>query len=197
MESVFEKLETAQGGEKKTPSWWRNAAKAAMRSTISETNKQEIIQRERSNTDDGNGVRYTPRQGTLILFEYDAKTTKEKLQYYDRMPLCVVLDVNVDEMVAANLHYVTSKKRLKTIEQLSKGKIDVPRRVIHKYKRSDVQNRLYIEIAESDWDSAMYLPLEQFVSAVGAIEVPVTAKKVWLKYDLLTKYRFRAKRKVQ
>ena len=137
-----------------------------MRSTISETNKQEIIQRERSNTDDGNGVRYTPRQGTLILFEYDAKTTKEKLQYYDRMPLCVVLDVNVDEMVAANLHYVSPKKRLKTIEQLSKGKIDVPRRVIHKYKRSDVQNRLYIEIAESDWDSAMYLPLEQFVSAL-------------------------------
>ena len=43
----------------------------------------------------------------------------------------------------------------------------------------------------------MYLPLEQFVSAVGAIEVPVTAKKVWLKYDMLTKYRFRAKRKVQ
>ena len=197
MESVFEKLETAQGGGKKTPSWWRNAAKVAMRSTISETNKQEIIQRERSNTDDGNGVRYTPRQGTLILFEYDAKTTKEKLQYYDRMPLCVVLDVNVDEMVAANLHYVSPKKRLKTIEQLSKGKIDVPRRVIHKYKRSDVQNVLYIEIAESDWDSAMYLPLEQFVSAVGAIEVPVTAKKVWLKYDLLTKYRFRAKRKVQ
>ena len=108
-----------------------------MRSTISETNKQEIIQRERSNTDDGNG-RYTPRQGTLILFEYDAKTTKEKLQYYDRMPLCVVLDVNVDEMVAANLHYVT-KEAIKTIEQLSKGKIDVPRRVIHKYKRSDVQ----------------------------------------------------------
>ena len=113
------------------------------------------------------------------------------------MPLCVVLDVKVDEMVAANLHYVSPKKRLKTIEQLSKGKIDVPRRVIHKYKRSDVQNRLYIEIAESDWDSAVYLPLEQFVSAVGAIEVPVTAKKVWLKYDLLTKYRFRAKRKVQ
>ena len=121
----------------------------------------------------------------------------EKLKYYDRMPLCVVLDVTVEEMVAANLHYVSPKKRVKTIEQLSKGKIDVPRRVIHKYKRSDVQNRLYIEIAESDWDSAMYLPLEQFVSAVGAIEVPVTAKKVWLKYDLLTKYRFRAKRKVQ
>ena len=122
MESVFEKLEAAQGGEKKTPSWWRNAAKVAMRSTISETNKQEIIQRERSNTDDGNGVRYTPRQGTLILFEYDAKTTKEKLQYYDRMPLCVVLDVNVDEMVAANLHYVSFKEAIKNYRATIQGK---------------------------------------------------------------------------
>tara|TARA_Y100000361_G_scaffold84991_1_gene75387 strand:- start:13537 stop:14130 length:594 start_codon:yes stop_codon:yes gene_type:complete len=197
LDSVFEKLEAAQDGQDRSPAWWKKAGKIAVRSTISEATKEEIIQREKSNTDDPNGVRMKPRTGTLVLFEYDAKTTKQSMKYYDRLPLLLVLDVKQQHFIGANLHYISPKKRLKTIEALLNGKIDVPRKVIHKYKRSDVEGSLFIEIAESDWDSAMYMPIEQFVSAIGKIEIPVPSLKVWVEYDPQTKYRFRAKRKIQ
>ena len=81
MDSVFDNLETAQAGEDQTDSWWKKAAQVAMRSSFSETTKDQIIAREQSNTDDANGVRYTPRVGTMVLFEYDAKATKQRLPY--------------------------------------------------------------------------------------------------------------------
>ncbi len=193
MASVFDKIRDAQGGEEKTESWWRQAGPAAMRQAFSTTNKEEIITREKQA---GNGVRYTPGLGQIILFEYDAKATKDKLPYYDQLPVALVLQVKPDYFYAANLHYVTPKKRLKTISALTTNKIDVPRKCIHKYKRNDVVNRLYIQIDEKDWDSAMYLPIERFVHFNGTQEVPVSSKKVWVKYDELAKFRFRTKRKV-
>ena len=196
MESVFEKLESAQDGKDRSPSWWKKAAAIAMRSSFAETNKDNIIARERSNLDDGNGVRYTPRVGTIVLFEYDAKTTKDKLPFYDQLPVGLVLNRTSEHFHLANLHYVSPKKRLKTISALLEGKIDVPRKVIHKYKSEDVENRLYIEIAETDWDSAIYMPIERFVSSIGSLEVPVQSRKVWFRNDPATKYRFRATRKI-
>lgn len=198
MESVFEKLEKAQDGKDRSDSWWRQASKVAMRSALADGTKESVITNERRNLDDKNKVLFTPRTGTLVLFEYDAATTKQKVPYYDQLPMVLVLRVNQDHFFGANLHYISPKKRLKTIEALLKNKIDVPRQIIHKYKKSDVKNgSLFIEIDENDWDSAIYLPLEQFVSAVGKIEIPVASKKVWFKYDPLAKYRFKAKRKIQ
>ena len=197
MESVFEKLESAQDGQDRSPSWWKKAASIAMRSSFAETNKDNIIEREKSNLDDGNGVRYTPRVGTIVLFEYDAKATKDKLPFYDQLPVGVVLNRTSQHFYLANLHYVSPKKRLKTIDALLKGKIDVPRKVIHKYKSEDVKNRLYIEIAETDWDSAIYMPIERFVSSIGSLEIPVESRTVWFRNDPLTKFRFRAKRQIR
>lgn len=132
-----------------------------------------------------------------MMFEYNARVSKQVLPFYDQLPVVLVLQVKQDHFWAANLHYISPKKRLKTIEALLKGKIDVPRKIIHKYLKSDVKNGgLFIQIAESDWDSAIYLPTEQFVSAVGKIEIPFPANKVWRKYDPVSKYRFKAKRKV-
>ena len=78
-----------------------------------------------------------------------------------------------------------------------KGKIDVPRKVIHKYKRKDVTGGLFIEIAETDWDSAIYMPIERFVKSRGNLETPYPSKSVWLKNAPATKFRFRAQRKIQ
>tara|TARA_B100001996_G_scaffold292031_1_gene232235 strand:+ start:12414 stop:13007 length:594 start_codon:yes stop_codon:yes gene_type:complete len=197
LESVFEKLEAAQAGQDRSLSWWKKAAELAMRSSFSESSKDNIIEREKGNLDDGNGVRYTPRVGTIVLFEYNAETTKQRLPYYDQLPVGVVLNRTSHHFHLANLHYISPKKRLKTLSALSQGKIDVPRKVIHKYKSEDVKNRLYIEIAETDWDSAIYMPIERFVSAAGSLEVPVKSDIVWFNNDPLTKFRFRAKRKIQ
>ena len=144
MESVFEKLESAQDGQDRSLSWWKKAASIAMRSSFAETNKDNIIER-----------------------------TKDRLPFYDQLPVGLVLNRTDHHFHLANLHYVSPKKRLKTIGALSEGKIDVPRKVIHKYKREDVKNRLYIEIAETDWDSAIYMPIERFVSSIGSLEIPV------------------------
>ena len=197
MDSVFEKLEAAQDGQDRPETWWKKAASIALRSSFSETTKEQIIVREQSNTDDGNGVRFTPRVGTMVLFEYDAKATKKYLPFYDQLPVGIILSRKRDHFYMANLHYVSPKKRLKTLAALLKGKIDVPRKVIHKYKREDVENGLYIEIAETDWDSAIYLPIERFVKFNGNIETPISTKSVWFKNDPATKFRFRAKRKIQ
>ncbi len=197
MDSVFEKLEEAQDGQDRSEAWWTKAASVALRSAYSDTTKDQIIAREQSNTDDGNGVRYTPRVGTMVLFEYDAKATKQYLPFYDQLPVGVVLSKKQDHFYMANLHYVSPKKRLKTIDALLKGKIDVPRKVIHKYKRKDVTGGLFIEIAETDWDSAIYMPIERFVKSRGNLETPYPSTSVWLKNDPATKFRFRAKRKIQ
>lgn len=197
MESVFEKLEKAQAGEDRSPAWWRQAGKVAMRSALADGTKDAIVTNEIVNRDDDNEVSFTPKIGQLMMFEYNARVSKQVLPFYDQLPVVLVLQVKQDHFWAANLHYISPKKRLKTIEALLKGKIDVPRKIIHKYLKSDVKNGgLFIQIAESDWDSAIYLPTEQFVSAVGKIEIPFPANKVWHKYDPVSKYRFKAKRKV-
>lgn len=197
MESVFEKLEKAQAGKDRSPAWWRQAGKVAMRSALADGAKDAIITNETVNRDDDNEVSFYPKRGKLMMFEYNARVSKQVLPYYDQLPLTLVLEVKTDHFWGANLHYISPKKRLKTIEALLKGKIDIPRKIIHKYLKRDVKNGgLFVDIAESDWDSAIYLPTEQFVAAVGKIEIPYQSKKVWNHYDPLTKYRFKAKRKV-
>ena len=116
MESVFEKLEKAQAGEDRSPAWWRQAGKVAMRSALADGTKDAIVTNEIVNRDDDNEVKFTPKIGQLMMFEYNARVSKQVLPFYDQLTVVLVLQVKQDHFWAANLHYISPKKRLKTIE---------------------------------------------------------------------------------
>ena len=53
----------------------------------------------------------------MYTFFYDPKT-KEKLPYYDRFPLVLILDINQDGFTGLNLHYLPPRYRVRLLSKL-------------------------------------------------------------------------------
>jgi len=58
-----------------------------------------------------------PIPGKFYLYQYDPKT-KEKMPYYDTMPLVLVTDVTEDGWYGINFHYMPPAARLRIMEGL-------------------------------------------------------------------------------
>ena len=58
-------------------------------------------------------------EGRMYTFFYDPKT-KEKLPYYDRFPLVLILDINPDGFTGLNLHYLPPRMRISFLDELFK-----------------------------------------------------------------------------
>ena len=56
-------------------------------------------------------------EGRMYTFFYDPKT-KEKLPYYDRFPLVLILDINQDGFTGLNLHYLPPRYRVRLLSKL-------------------------------------------------------------------------------
>ena len=56
-------------------------------------------------------------EGRMYTFFYDPKT-KEKLPYYDRFPLVLILDINPDGFTGLNLHYLPPRYRVRLLSKL-------------------------------------------------------------------------------
>lgn len=56
-------------------------------------------------------------EGRMYTFFYDPKT-KEKLPYYDRFPLVLILDINPDGFTGLNLHYLPPRYRIRLLSKL-------------------------------------------------------------------------------
>jgi hypothetical protein len=130
--------------------------------------------------------------GGLYYFYYDPKT-KEKLDYYDRFPLVLVLDIHPDGFMGLNLHYLPIQYRVAFLDKLMEyasldGNNDIKRiRVsydllasskrykefkpcLKKYLNGYVQSRI-LAVQPDEWDIAVFLPIQQFRKA--------PAKVVW------------------
>jgi hypothetical protein len=130
--------------------------------------------------------------GGLYYFYYDPKT-KEKLDYYDRFPLVLILDIHPDGFMGLNLHYLPIKYRVAFLDKLMEyasldGNNDIKRiRVsydllasskrykefkpcLKKYLNGYVQSRI-LAVQPDEWDIAVFLPIQQFRKA--------PAKVVW------------------
>jgi hypothetical protein len=130
--------------------------------------------------------------GGLYCFYYDPKT-KDKLPYYDRFPLVLVLDRHPDGFTGLNLHYLPLKYRVVFLDKLldlaqldTNGDIkrvqvtyDILsaskrfkefRPCIKRYLLNHVKSKI-LAVQPNEWETAVFMPLQQFKKA--------PARKVW------------------
>jgi hypothetical protein len=190
-ETIFEKVSAATNGEKKSISWYKGKVKS-LASTY-ETEPDRVLRQEKrdnnDNVQDENILRKTVKDGHLYFFEYKAKT--KSLPYYDKFPLVYVIKDFPNEFYGANLHYLRPKARVKVIQKLERGLIDMPRSIIHKYIKTNCKS-LFLDLTISEWQTSIFLPVEDFIITNGSGKVPYDRELVWEETD--SKDRLKAQR---
>jgi len=172
--TLFEKVSNAAGGEKQSLSWYRSTVKQAASSYKKDISK--FIRDESSSNEDENVLRRYSKEGHLFMFEYKAKM--KHLPYYDRNPLVYVVKASPTEFFGANLHYMNPKKRIQAVSKLMQGRIDIPKVCFHKYLQDHVEG-LLLDLASAEWDTAILLPIEDFVRNIGSTAFPYDKELVW------------------
>jgi len=166
--------------------WYRNQAKRS-----SGTSAESVIQQtKKSNT--RATVSNEGHIGQMLLFQYDAKN-KDTLPYYDRFPLIFPINIVRGGFMGMNMHYLPPMLRAKLMDELydvaSNDKFDARTRLevsykllssaskfslfkptVKRYLSSHVKSR-FVKIESSEWDIALFLPLQNFVGA--------SKQKVW------------------
>ena len=183
--TLFERVTNKTGGEKKSLSWYRSAVKQEASSYRKNFNKYILDERKdragAAKEQDRNELRRHTVAGHLNMFEYKAKM--KWLPYYDRFPLVYVIKAaGKDEFWGANLHYMSPKKRLIATKKLMNGRIDIPKRCFHKYLTAHVDG-LFLDLAASEWDTAILLPTEDYVRDLNGMVFPIDKKIVWEETD--------------
>tara|TARA_A100001035_G_scaffold222198_1_gene182540 strand:- start:656 stop:1294 length:639 start_codon:yes stop_codon:yes gene_type:complete len=179
--TLFERVSAKTGGEKKSLSWYRSAVKAEA-STYKKNFNKYILDEKKDRVgaapeQDANELRRYTVAGHLYMFEYKAKM--KYLPYYDRFPLVYVLKApSKREFWGANLHYLTPKKRLQAVRKLIQGRIDLPKKCFHKYLSAHVEG-LYLDLALTEWDTAILLPTEDYVRDLNGMIFPIDKETVW------------------
>ena len=174
--TIFEKIKDKAAGEQRSLSWYKNTLHSL---TGDYTTDNMITAEKRDSQDseqDNNVLRTTVRQGHLYFFEYKAKT--RWLPYYDKFPLGYVFKRDADGFYAANFHYLGYKSRVKAMQKLERGLIDIPRVIVHKYL-SDYVESLYLDLAPEEWETSVLLPVEDFVLTKGNGRIPYDRELVW------------------
>jgi len=183
-QTLFEKINAKAQGQKKTLTWYRNAVKSEASSY--KKNFDKYILNEKSDRigavqdQDANELRRFTVQGHLYMFEYSARS--KYLPYYDRFPLVYVVKSEKNQFWGANLHYLKPKKRIVATSKLMQGRIDFPKSCFHKYIQQHVEG-LMIDLAASEWDTAILLPTEDFVKDVNGLQFPIQKEDVWSDTD--------------
>jgi hypothetical protein len=177
--TIFEKVSEATGGERKSYDWYRS--KVASLSSEYKKDPAKLLRQENqdraSQFADGNILRRYPVEGHLYFFEYKAKM--KWLPYYDTFPLVYVMKIiDENEFVGANLHYMAPKKRVKVIQDIMSDKIDIPKNCFHKYILNHVQGYM-LDLHKDEWDTAILLPVENFVKDVSGHKFPYKKEDVW------------------
>ena len=184
--TLFEKITEMTGGTKQSFSWYKNAVRKTAMDYKKDPKKlirdEKIDSRGNEEEPDENLLRRYAVSGHLYMFEYKAKM--RHLPYYDTFPLVYVIKSTPTEFWGANLHYMTPKKRVMAVQRLLEGRIDIPRLCFHKYLIEQVDGFL-LDLASNEWDTAILLPVENFVRNVKGSNktLPYTKELVWEDVD--------------
>jgi len=179
--TLFERITERTGGAKQSLSWYRSAIKEEAGRYKKNFNKYILDEKRDRNTtqaqqQDSNELRRYTVEGHLYMFEYKAKM--RYLPYYDRFPLVYVIKSNRNEFWGANLHYLSIKRRIQATKKLMQGRIDIPKACFHKYLHDHVDG-LYLDLAADEWDTAILLPIEDFVKNINGLNFPIDKSIVW------------------
>ena len=196
--TLFEKVNVAAGGEKKPLSWYRTTVKRLAtgynKNFKKYTRDEKKDRAEPVEEQDENELRRYVIQGHLYMFEYEAKG--KYLPYYDKFPLVYVIRSSKSEFWGLNLHYIPIKKRIAATNKLMGDRIDMPKRCLHKYLHSHVQG-LYLDLAKSEWDTAILLPTDHFVKPTQKLEFDIAREDVWKDTNAAFYDKFKAARVVK
>ena len=191
--TIFEKVSNATGGDKKTLSWYKRAVKD-LASTYKATPEKLLRQEKRDARDqvqDENLLRMKVREGHLYFFEY--KAMSKWLPYYDKFPLVYVIKQDGEGFYGANLHYITPKRRVKIIQKLQRGLIDMPKALVHKYLYNHCESQ-FLDLAIDEWETSIFLPVEDFIMTRGSGKLPYDRELVWKETESKYSDRIKAQR---
>lgn len=201
-ETIFEEVKEKAGSHARTASWYRKQVRSiAKRFQDAETvmEKMQADEKKETLTDDkfqdSNRSRNDIKRGHLYLFEYSAQG--QRVPYWDEFPLVYVIDHNVRSFRGVNLHYINPKYRTKIITTLTDdNRLTVPKSTFHKYIRKGVRSR-FLDLGQAEWQTAIFLPVENFVYRKGRKTFTYRKDKVWNETYLKRKDRFSMKRVIE
>lgn len=137
-----------------------------------------------------------PQIGKMFFYIYTAKL-KDKLPYWDALPLVIPFSIKADRMTCINLHYLPIDIRVKLLKKLMEYSIkykgreymnityamlkavsefDLVKPTIHTYLFDHIKTRL-VKVNYDAWGVAAYLPVQQFKKASSA-KVWADSKKI-------------------
>ena len=155
---------------------------------INATNKLELNMSQIGNqkgTTNYRRIIKKPRHGQMYLFRYEP-IGRQKLKYYDRFPLTIVVDVYRDGFLALNLHYLPIKLRIALLNKLAyflnshnyeltakfkqltyKNLIPFVRfrealPALHRYNVNNFRSRV-VKIFPDEWLLASFLPAQRWM----------------------------------
>lgn len=179
-ETIFEKITALTGGETQTYTWYKNAVRKEVNRFKEDKNKFHRDERydslDSDSEQDENVLRRYAVQGHMYLFEYKAQS--KYLPYWDKFPLVYCIKSDQKEFFGANLHYMTPKKRILAVRDLMKGRINLPKACFHKYLKSNIDG-LLLDLSSEEWDTAILLPVEDFVITRKDSEFNFRKEEVW------------------
>ena len=73
---------------------------------------------------------------------------------------------------------MTPKKRILAIRDLLNGRINLPKACFHKYLKSNIDG-LLLDLSAEEWDTAILLPVEDFVITRKSSEYNFSKEEVW------------------
>ena len=73
---------------------------------------------------------------------------------------------------------MTPKKRILAVRDLMKGRINLPKACFHKYLKSNIDG-LLLDLSSEEWDTAILLPVEDFVITRKDSEFNFRKEEVW------------------
>lgn len=178
--TIFEQIKDLTGGEAKSISWYKSNLRSITEKYTAENNRMTIEQKMETVDalvyQDQNVLRRRVFPGHLYFFEYQAET--ESLPYYDKYPLVYVFSVSGSEFYGANLHYLKPKRRQIVINKLHEQRVDIPQKIIHKYLNKRCKS-LFLDLAKQEWETAIFLPVEEFVLMKGGGRIEYPKEYVW------------------
>jgi hypothetical protein len=161
--------------ENQARTWYREAAK-----DFRKVNESEIMRGDKSR------LTSQPQVGSMYMFYYDAKH-KNTLPYWDRFPLIFPFKKVDGGFLGINLHYLPHPLRAKLMDSLydiasnsrydestqlklsydvlnSASRFQYFKPCVKRYLTGQLKSR-FLYIYPSEWDIALFLPLERFEGA--------------------------------
>lgn len=137
-------------------------------------------------TGDTDRLTSRPMTGSMYMFYYDAKH-KATLPYFDRFPLVFPIKKTPNGFIGINLHYLPLQYRAKLMDALydvsNNNRYDESTRLklnynilngaarfryfkpcVKRYLTTQMKSR-FLYVYPSEWDIALFLPLERFEGA--------------------------------